>query len=128
MKNIRFTSRRTDLKVLVILGLVGVTLVAAGMLQFWARQPHHISYDYLSSTKPTDADIIRYYWPHRLIQPEWVRRTPDWLENWSHAEATVRCLIVGAGWLIVSGGLLHGYTRLWKTPPNTALEPTATAP
>jgi hypothetical protein len=128
MENIQLTSRNTDLKVLIFLGFAVLALIAAAAFWFWALPPLYISGDYLTTTSVTDADIIRQYWPHRLVQPEWVSSTTDWFENWSHAEVVVRSLVVGVGWLVATGGLIHRCIRLRKSPPNTAPEPPATAP
>jgi hypothetical protein len=125
MKNIQLTSRRTDHKVLIIVGIAVVTLIAAAALRLWALPPLYISGDYLTTTDATDADIIHQYWPHRLVQPEWVSSKPDWFVNWSHAEVAVRSSLVGFGWLVATGGLIYGYIRLRKAPPNKSPEPTA---
>lgn len=128
MNSIRFTSRRTDYKVLVIFGLVGATLMAPALLRCWALRPLGFSFDILWEPKTTDADVICQNWPHRLVQPEWVSRKPDWLTNWTHAEATARGLAVLAGWLIVNGALVYIYAKVRKTPRNIAPEPKATTP
>jgi hypothetical protein len=56
-----------------------------------------------------DAAAIRLNWPQRLVQPEWVSRTPDLWVNWIHAEVAVRSAIVAIGWLVVTALLIHRY-------------------
>lgn len=123
MKNVWLTSRRTDLKILVIVGCVAVALMSAAALKFWAIQPFHASYDivgnYATDTE-ADAAAIRRDWPHRLVQPEWVGVTPDLFGNWTKAETAARSVIVGVVWLVVTGLLIHRYIRLpkYKTAKN----------
>jgi len=103
-----------------------VTAVAVYAFWFWALRPLGFA-SYLSSITATDADIIRQYWPHRLVQPEWVSSTPDRLLNWSFAEAVVRSSVVGIFWLITTGTFIYVYMSHRQVRPNTSLEPTADA-
>jgi len=115
MKNVRLTSRRTDLNILVIGVVVVTALMAAAALKFWALQPFHSGYDIVgnfATDNDADAAAIRRDWPHRLVQPEWVNRTPDLFENWTNDETSVRSVVVGVGWLTVTGLLIHKYTKL----------------
>jgi hypothetical protein len=128
MKKVCLTSRRTYIKVLVIVECVVAVLIAATAFKLWAMQPFHAQYDIIGNfATGADADTaaIRRDWPHRLVQPEWVSRTPDLWVNWIHAEIAVRSVVVGVGWLIVTGLLNHRYTKLSKETP---LNPTPTAP
>ncbi len=82
-----------------------ITLVAAGTIlsgvavYFWALRPLGFA-SYLGSTGTSDADIIRRYWPHRLVQPEWVGAGDSRLVNWHLTEAIVRLALVFTVWLL----------------------------
>jgi hypothetical protein len=52
------------------------TVAAAAAVWFWALRPLGFA-SYLSSAGATNADIIRQYWPHRLVEPEWISAKPD---------------------------------------------------
>ena len=126
MKTIQFTSRRTDLKVLAVVGIIGAAVIAVTALRFWALPVLNISGSYVVPPNVADEDasnayIIRNYWPHRLIQPAWVSNTPDLFINWSHAEATARVAVVGIVWLIVTVGLIYMLIKLQKPPPPDKL-------
>lgn len=115
MKNVCLTSRRTDARVLVIAGTIVVALIAAATVKFWAVQPFHASYDIVgnfATDADADAAAIRQDWPYRLVQPEWVSRTPDLFANWTKAETAARSVVVGVGWLVVTGVLICRYTML----------------
>ena len=118
MKNVCLASRRTALKVLVIVGCVVVVLMSAATLKFWAVQPFHAGgYDIVgdfATDADADAAAIHRNWPHRLVQSEWVSRTPDLFANWTKAETAARSVVVGVAWLIVTGSLTHKYIRLSK--------------
>jgi len=132
MENVCLTSRRTDFKFLVIVGCIIVALMAAAALKFWALQPFHAAgysmvighFTTQPDTDDTDAAVIRRDWPYRLVQPEWVNRTPDLFTNWTNDETAARSVVVGVGWLIVTGLLIHTYIRLSKETP---MKSTATA-
>src|SRR5437773_239275 len=86
------------------------TVAAAAAVWFWALRPLGFA-SYLTSTGATDAEIIGQYWPHRLVEPEWVSATPDRLMNWSLTEAVVRSSVIGVVWLIITGGAIFRYSR-----------------
>src|SRR6266540_3737156 len=96
--------------------IVAVAIVAAAAaIWFWALRPLGFA-SYLSSTGATDASIIRQYWPHRLVQPEWVSATPDRLMNWHFAETVARLSVVGVLWFVITGGAVYRFIkaqRLW---------------
>jgi hypothetical protein len=92
--------------------VVGATLGAAAAIWFWALRP--LSFHYVSSTSATDADIIRQYWPHRLIQPEWVtpaKGTGERLMKWHLTETGARVVVVLLPWLAMIGWIYGRNTR-----------------
>jgi hypothetical protein len=96
------------------------TVAAAAAVWFWALRPLGFA-SYLSSTGATDADIIRQYWPHRLVQPEWISATPDGLDRlmrWHSYETVARLSVVAAFWLLTVGGFLYGVIRRRRVRPN----------
>ncbi|HOW67739.1 MAG TPA: hypothetical protein P5186_27460 [Candidatus Paceibacterota bacterium] len=97
------------------------TFAAAAAVWFWALRPLG-SASYLSATGATDADVIRQYWPHRLVEPEWVSATPDRFMKWHMAEAIARLSVVGVVWLIISGGAILRFTRGRRQKPNKSVE------
>jgi 4-hydroxybenzoate polyprenyltransferase len=73
-----------------IAAMMVLTAVAAAMVVwFWALRPLGFA-SYLTSPGASDADIVRQYWPNRLVQPEWVSPTPDRLMNWHLTETVAR--------------------------------------
>jgi hypothetical protein len=84
---------------------IRITLVAAATIlsgfavYFWALRPLGFA-SYFSSVEASEADIIRQYWPHRLVQPEWVGSVPSRLLNWHLTEAIARVALVAALWLL----------------------------
>ena len=111
-----------------------ITLVAAATIltgvaaYFWALRPLGFA-SYLSSTGASDADIIRQYWPYRLVQPEWVGTVPSRLMNWHFAEAVARLTLLGGLWLLFIGVVGRGVvlTTGWRHrgKPNPPLQATA---
>ena len=74
----------------------------------------------------TDADLVRRLHHFRLVQPEWVSNPPDYM-RWSQAETLARLIVVFLGWLVGVILIVRRYLKSHRhTPPNTALEPTAT--
>src|SRR5687767_7162627 len=71
-----------------MLVVAGVTVGAASAIWLWALRPLSGA-SYLHSTTETEADIIRRYWPQRLIEPEWVNAKPT-LTSWAITETVVR--------------------------------------
>jgi hypothetical protein len=103
----------------ITISIVAVaTVAAAAAVWFWALRPLGF-FSYLTSTVATDADIIRQYWPHRLVQPEWVSDTPDRLMKWHFVETVARLAVVALLWFIVVGGFTFRFLRgrkLWSNP------------
>jgi hypothetical protein len=94
------------------------TAAAAAAVWFWALRPLGFA-SYLTSTAATDADIIRQYWPHRLIQPEWISVTPgqpDRLMKWHLYETIARLSVVGTLWLIIVAGIVYRFYEERRLP------------
>src|SRR5579859_5923029 len=110
-----------------IILVAAATILAGVALYFWAGRPVGFA-SYLSSTGANDADIIRQYWPYRLVQPEWVSNVPSRLINWHLAEAFVRLALLGGSWLLFVGIVGRGVTfsPVWRRSgkPNQHLQPT----
>ncbi len=107
--------------------VAAATFLVGVAAYFWAAGPLGFA-SYLSSTGASDADIIRQYWPYRLVQPEWVSGVPDKLMNWHLAEAIVRLAVVSGSWLLFVGILGRGVTftpmrrRRGKPNPLTSVK------
>jgi hypothetical protein len=99
-------TRRTITGVVMVL----TTVAAAMVIWFWALGPLGFA-SYLTSPGASDADIIRQYWPNRLVQPEWVNTTPDRLINWHLTETAARLAVVAVLWPIVAVGVAFGFVR-----------------
>ena len=96
--------------------LVAAGTVLAGVaVYFWALRPLGFA-SYLSSTGASEADIIRQYWPHRLVPPEWVSHTPSTLMNWSLVEAATRLAVIVGFWLLIIIGVRRGMNlgTIWR--------------
>jgi hypothetical protein len=76
-----------------------VTVAAASAIWLWALRPLGGA-SYLHSSTETEADIIRRYWPQRLIEPEWVSARPD-LMSWTITETFVRLSVIGLVWCVI---------------------------
>jgi hypothetical protein len=98
------------------------------LVYLWALRPLGFA-SYLSSTRASDADIIRQYWPYRLVQPEWVSDVPSRLMNWHLAESITRLALTGLLWLAFIGSVGRGvtFTPVWRRrgKPNPPLQATA---
>ena len=99
-------TRRTVIAAMMVLA----TVAAAMVIWFWALRPLGAA-SYLTSTGASDADIVRQYWPHRLVEPEWVSTTPRRLMNWQLTETAARLGVVAVLWLLVAGGATYGLIR-----------------
>jgi hypothetical protein len=89
------------------------TVAAAVAIGFWALRPLGFA-SYLASTGATDVDLIRQYWPHRLIDPAWISATPDGLDllsKWHMTETVARLSVVGVLWFIIVGGAVCTFIR-----------------
>ena len=109
--------------------VMAATFLSGALVYFWALRPLGFA-SYLSSTGASDADIIRQYWPYRLVQPEWVSEGPNRLMNWHLTEAAVRMALTGGFWITFIGTVGRGitFTPMWcrKAKPNPPLQVTAT--
>lgn len=108
--------------------VMAATVVSGTLIYFWALRPLGFA-SYLSSTRASEADVIRHYWPHRLVQPEWLSEVPDRLMNWHLAEATARLALTGGLWLafiaVVGRGVTFNPAWLRRGKPNPPLQATA---
>jgi hypothetical protein len=103
--------------------VTAATFAAVAAAWLWALRPLGFA-SYLSSTGATDTDIIRQYWPHRLVEPEWISATPDGLDRlmrWHSYETMARLSVVAALWLLVVEGFLYGVIRRRRVRPNHSL-------
>ena len=95
--------------------MLTATVLSGALVYFWALRSLGFA-SYLSSTITSDADIIRQYWPYRLVQPAWVSDVPGRLLNWNLAEASARLALTGGIWLafisIVGRGIT--FTPVWR--------------
>ena len=82
-----------------MLFIAAATLGAAAAIRLWALQPLGFA-SYLHAPGATDAQIIRQYWPHRLVEPEWVPMASrgDRLMRWHMAETVARLSVVSLLW------------------------------
>ena len=103
--------KRASAMILVAL----VSIAAASAISLWALRPLGGG-SYLSSTSETDAEIIRRYWPQRLVEPEWVSAKPD-LMSWSMTETFVRVSVVGLLCVTV-GGAVYIIVRRNRVSPK----------
>jgi hypothetical protein len=100
-----------------------LTTAACAAIWLWALRPLGFS-SYLTSTGAADAEIIRQYWPHRLVQPEWVTDVPSRLMNWHRTETAARLVVVLGLWFLISGGAVLGFVQRRKREPNQTRQPT----
>lgn len=90
------------------------TAAAVSVAWLWALKPLGFA-SYLTSTPSSKAAIIRQYWPHRLVEPEWVSPAPDRILNWHMAETLARLSVVGAVWLFLGGAAMLRFIRAART-------------
>jgi hypothetical protein len=80
------------------------------------------SFFIMYSNGTTDLEIINQYWPHRLIQPQWLGSNYgelDLLMKWSNMELLARlavCLLIA---ILLSCFTLHLVKRLIKRLSQT---------
>jgi len=67
-----------------IILVMAATAVCGLAIPSWALRPLGF-HSYLSSANASDAEIIRQYWPDRLVPPDWVSSVPDRMMNWMFA-------------------------------------------
>ena len=113
----RSAFRSATPRIITILIIVVTTVSAAVAVRFWALTPLGFA-SYLTHTGASDADDVRQYWPHRLIQPEWVSATPDRLMNWHFAETLARLSVVAVLWFLTAGGATYRFIRRRNISPN----------
>ena len=99
--------------------MILMTVAAAMVVWFWALRPLCFA-SYLTSPGASDADIIRQYWPHRVVEPEWVGATPDRLLNWHITETVARLVVVSVLWLLITGVVAYGLIRRSRWLQRTA--------
>lgn len=97
--------------------LTFLTAVAAAAFWFWALRPLGFG-SYFSDYGTSEANMIRQYWPHRLVQPEWVGGKSATFIHWSFAEAVARSSVITVVWLAAIGGLVHRRIRQQKMLRN----------
>jgi hypothetical protein len=119
------TAHPTMQRTITITIVAVATVAAAAAVWFWALRPLGFA-SYFSSTGATDADIIRQYWPHRLVEPEWISATPDGLDRlmkWHMTETAARLSVVGVLWFIITGGAVYRFIRVRRLRPNNKGDP-----
>jgi hypothetical protein len=114
---VRPFARHTMKRTIAITIVIAAIVAAAAAVWFWALRPLGFA-SYLSSTGATDADIIRQYWPHRLVEPEWVSTKPDRLMNWHLTETIARLSVLGVSWFTIAGGAVFRFKRRWRLRPT----------
>ncbi len=87
-------------RALLLSTLLIATIAAFVAVKRWAIVPFGF-HSYLSSDGETDAEMIRRYWPHRLIQPEWMGPGDRGFALWHVAEAGARVSVVVVLWSMV---------------------------
>jgi hypothetical protein len=88
--------------------ILAMCVAAGAAIWFWALRPLGFV-SYLSSTGTSEAEIIRRYWPHRLVQPEWVSASSDRIMNWHFAEAVTRLIAVSVVWCLALAAGVAAY-------------------
>jgi len=84
-----------------IVSLFLITLAALAAAWFWALAPIMTGFDIPHSSPWTDADIVRYVWHFRLVQPEWVSSPPNYdYGQWLQAELLARLSVVFLVWVV----------------------------
>ncbi len=116
---------RTMQKSTFIIFLAVTTLIALGVIWFWALGPLLIPLVSINSTEFTSADVVRRVWHLRLVQPEWVSNPTDYV-RWSQAESLARFIVVVLGWLAGIAFIVRSHLASHRgTPPHTAPQPIA---
>lgn len=114
-------------KTTFIILLSVTTLIALGMVWFWAFGPLLTPLICINSTEWTGADVVRRVWHLRLVQPEWVSKPTDYV-LWSQAESLARCIVVVLGWSVGVAFIVRGHlASRRKSPLDTASQPMAIA-
>lgn len=117
-------------RIVTIMIIIAATVATAAVVLFWALRPLGFA-SYLYSTELTDADIIRQQWPHRLVEPEWIRATSDRMDrlmNWHIYETAARLFVIVLLWFLIGGGAVYKFIRGRKLGPNLANSSDAKSP
>jgi hypothetical protein len=111
-------------RTVMITVVTAATVAAAAAVWLWALRPLGFA-SYLTSTGATDVEIIRQYWPHRLIQQEWIPTTADGsdrLMRWHLSETVARLTSVIVLWLVTAGGAVYRFVHGGKRPANNSIK------
>lgn len=90
--------------------ILAMCVAAAAAIWFWALRPLGFV-SYLSSTGTSEAEIIRSYWPNRLVQPEWVSASPDRIMNWHFVETITRLVAVSVVWCLALAAAAYATSK-----------------
>ena len=96
--------------------LVVITLAAMAAAWYWALRPLLTPLLYIHPADWTDADLVRHIWHFRLIQPEWLSSSPDYL-RWCEAETLARLAVVLLSWLASTTFITRRYLRGRRSTP-----------
>ena len=83
------------------LEIVGVTLVALGVIVLWVMDPILTAIFMTSRSGAADAELIRQVWPHCIVPPEWIRPPNQWAK-WEIPEIYARLSVVVLGWTLAT--------------------------
>jgi hypothetical protein len=72
-----------------------LTILAAVLVWFWAFRPVFKPHEYLLPTGFSPNPII---WHHRLVQPDWISKPPDY-PGWAKVDAMVRVVVIFVCWI-----------------------------
>ena len=102
--------RRRFLSPWAWIALLVALLLTGQVLSRWAFAPVTFT-TYLGPSRTWTAALIRDYWPHVFIKPEWFGNTPDVYEKWAFLEAAVRLALVAFTWLSLVAWFVIRYRR-----------------
>ena len=89
---------RTVRKAPVLRLLLVLVLLTAVGLSRWAFVPMGF-HTQLGPGVNWNTQLIREYWPHHLVPPEWIAPGPDLYQQWALTEAAARLGLVTAAWI-----------------------------
>src|SRR5437762_4555165 len=94
------------------LQIVAASVVALSVAIWWAIV--NVLFVFIHwMTRPgmeTEMDFIRYAWPFRLVQPEWLSGGNN-IMRWQEAEVIARLFTVFLAWLFVVVAIIIRYRR-----------------